>query len=133
MQCPLEYVAVPAIVALGAALGRKVAIRPQRRTDWLETPNLWGCVVGRPGAMKSPAATEALKPLVRLETNARTEYEASLKSFAKEDALAKIRKDEAGKAARAAIKSGGDALAAFDIEEPEEPKAKRFLVNDTIV
>jgi hypothetical protein len=60
MQCPLEYVAVPAIVALGAALGRKVAIRPQRRTDWLETPNLWGCVVGRPGAMKSPAATEAL-------------------------------------------------------------------------
>jgi putative DNA primase/helicase len=131
MQCPLEYVAVPAIVALGAALGRKVAIRPQRRTDWLETPNLWGCVVGRPGAMKSPAATEALKPLVRLETNARTEYEASLKAFAKEDALAKIRKDEAGKAARAAIKSGGDALAAFDIEEPEEPKAKRFLVNDT--
>jgi putative DNA primase/helicase len=131
MQCPLEYVAVPAIVALGAALGRKVAIRPQRRTDWLETPNLWGCVVGRPGAMKSPAATEALKPLVRLETNARTEYEASLKAFSKEDALAKIRKDEAGKAARAAIKSGGDALAAFDIEEPEEPKAKRFLVNDT--
>jgi putative DNA primase/helicase len=131
MQCPLEYVAVPAIVALGAALGRKVAIRPQRRTDWLETPNLWGCVVGRPGAMKSPAATEALKPLVRLETNARAEYEASLKAFAKEDALAKIRKDEAGKAARAAIKSGGDALAAFDIEEPEEPKAKRFLVNDT--
>jgi putative DNA primase/helicase len=131
MQCPLEYVAVPAIVALGAALGRKVAIRPQRRTDWLETANLWGCVVGRPGAMKSPAATEALKPLVRLETNARTEYEASLKAFAKEDALAKIRKDEAGKAARAAIKSGGDALAAFDIEEPEEPKAKRFLVNDT--
>ena len=131
MQCPLEFVAVPAVVALGAALGRKIAIRPQRRTDWLETPNLWGCVVGRPGAMKSPAATEALKPLVRLETAAREQYEAARKAFAKEDALAKIRKDEAGKAARAAIKSGGDALAAFDIDEPEEPKAKRFLVNDT--
>ena len=33
MQCPLEFVAVPAVVALGAALGRKIAIRPQRRTD----------------------------------------------------------------------------------------------------
>jgi len=131
MQCPLEFVAVPAFVALGAALGRKVAIRPQRRTDWLETPNLWGCVVGRPGAMKSPAATEALKPLVRLETTAREQYEAARKVFAKEDALAKIRKDEAGKAARAAIKAGGNALAAFDIDEPEEPKAQRFLVNDT--
>ena len=131
MQCPLEFVAVPAIVALGSALGRKVAIRPQRRTDWLEAPNLWGCIIGRPGSMKSPAMTEALKPLQRLEANARTENEAALKVFAKEEALAKIRKSEAGRVARAAIKSGDDVSAAFDVEEPDEPKAKRFIVNDT--
>ena len=67
MQCPPDFVAVPAMVALGAVLGRKIAIRPQRRTDWTEVPNLWGCIVGRPGAMKSPAMREALKPLQRLE------------------------------------------------------------------
>jgi Protein of unknown function (DUF3987) len=67
MQCPPDFVAIPAMVALGAVLGRKVGIRPQRRTDWTEVPNLWGCIVGRPGAMKSPAMGEALKPLHRLE------------------------------------------------------------------
>ncbi|HEY8162617.1 MAG TPA: YfjI family protein [Methylocystis sp.] len=131
MQCPLEFVAVPALVALGSTLGRKIAIRPQRRTDWLETANLWGCVVGRPGAMKSPAATEALKPLQRLEANAREDHGLALKEYAKAEALTKIRRDEAGRSARAAIKSGGDAASCFDIDEPEEPKAKRFIVNDT--
>ena len=132
MQCPLEFVAVPAVVALGAALGRKIAIRPQRRTDWLETPNLWGCVVGRPGAMKSPAATEALKPLVRNSKRPRaSNTRPRAKHSLKRTLLRKFGGLEASKAARAAIKSGGDALAAFDIDDPEEPKARRFLVNDT--
>ena len=40
---------------------------PATATDWTEVPNLWGCIVGRPGTMKSPAMGEALKPLHRLE------------------------------------------------------------------
>ena len=71
MQCPPDFVAVPAVVALGSVIGRKVGIRPQRRTDWIEVPNQWGLIVGRPGAMKSPAAAEALKPSHRLEAEAR--------------------------------------------------------------
>jgi putative DNA primase/helicase len=131
MQCPVDIVAIPALVALGSALGRKVAIRPQSRTDWLEVPNLWGVVVARPGAMKSPAMAEILKPLNRLEANARAENESELKLFAKQQALEKVQKEAAAKAARAALKAGADASSAFDIEEAEEPKAKRFVVNDT--
>lgn len=130
-QCPLEFVAIPALVALGATLGRKVGIRPQRHTDWIEAPNLWGCVIGRPGAMKSPAATEALKPLQRLEMNARKESEAARKEYEREMWLNKIKKDVAASAARAAVKKGGDAPPADDIEEPEEPKSKRYVTNDT--
>src|SRR5260370_26767784 len=33
-QAPIEYVAVSAMVALGAALGRKVGVRPKRLDDW---------------------------------------------------------------------------------------------------
>jgi putative DNA primase/helicase len=51
------------------------------RTDWLELPNLWGCIVGRPGAMKSPAMMEALKPLHRLELEAHAENEVELKAY----------------------------------------------------
>jgi putative DNA primase/helicase len=67
MQCPLDFVAVPAMIALGAVIGRKIGVRPQLRTDWLEVPNLWGCIVGRPGTLKSPAQTQALQPIRRLE------------------------------------------------------------------
>ena len=38
MQCPPDFVAIPAIVALGAVLGRKIGVRPQRQTDWIEVP-----------------------------------------------------------------------------------------------
>ncbi len=80
MQCPPDYVGVAALVALGSVLGRKVGIRPQRKTDWFEVANLWGCVVGRPGLLKSPAINEALKPLHHLEMKARETYDAKRRS-----------------------------------------------------
>ena len=49
MQCPPDYVAIAALVALGSVLGRKAAIRPQRKGSWHEHANLWGVVVGDPG------------------------------------------------------------------------------------
>jgi Protein of unknown function (DUF3987) len=67
MQCPPDSSPSRRSSHSGAVLGRKVAIRPQRRTDWTEVPNLWGCIVGRPGMWKSPAMAEALKSLHRLE------------------------------------------------------------------
>ena len=73
LQCPPDYVAVTAMVALGGTLGRRVGIKPQMRTDWIEIPNLWGAFVGRPGWLKSPAMGEALKPLHRLEAEASKE------------------------------------------------------------
>ena len=42
MQCPADYVAIPAMVALDATIGRKIAVRPQRNTDWSEVANLGG-------------------------------------------------------------------------------------------
>ncbi|MBM3563451.1 MAG: DUF3987 domain-containing protein [Alphaproteobacteria bacterium] len=131
MQCPPDFVAIPAMVGLGATLGRKVVIRPQRQTDWIEVPNLWGLIVGRPGAMKSPAMAEALKPLNRLEADARKENDAARKAFERETALHKIAKDEAAKRARAKIAKGENASSALDLDEPQEPKAKRYIVNDT--
>ena len=91
MQCPPDFVAIPAIVALGSVLGRKIGVRPQQRTDWIEVPNLWGCIVGRPGAMKSPAMGEALKPLNRLDAKAREGHLEALKGHASKIELHKLR------------------------------------------
>jgi putative DNA primase/helicase len=130
MQCPPDFVAVPAIVALGAALGRKIGIRPQRRTDWIEVPNFWGCIVGRPGMLKSPAMQEALKPLHRLETAAREAHAEAAKGYERELELFKLATEEVRNAARNAIKKGlPSSLPA--LEEPQAPKARRLVVNDT--
>ncbi|MFZ0887103.1 MAG: YfjI family protein [Candidatus Binataceae bacterium] len=74
-QCPLEYVAIPAIIQAGAILGGKLAVRPKREDDWTEYPNLWGIIVGRPGMLKSPALSEALKPISGLERVARETFD----------------------------------------------------------
>src|SRR3546814_20100313 len=70
MQTPADFVGVSAMVAAGSVVGRKVGIRPMRNDDWQEVPNLWSCIIGRPGVMKSPAVKNALKHLSRLEATA---------------------------------------------------------------
>jgi len=74
MQCPPEFVAVPTLTALGSLIGRKVGMRPQQHTDWTEIPNIWGCCIGRPGMLKSPAMEDALRPLKRLEAEAHKDF-----------------------------------------------------------
>lgn len=132
MQCPPDFVAIPALVALGSVIGRKVAIRPQRRTDWCEVANLWGCIIGRPGAMKSPAIAEALKPLHRAERAAREIYEAQAQDYALAMEAFKISKEGAATKARKAVRDGG-AIDPMDlaVNEPDEPVARRYVVNDT--
>jgi hypothetical protein len=131
MQCPPDFVAVPAVIALAAVIGRKVVIRPQERTDWYEVANLWGCIVGRPGALKSPAMAEAIKPLQRLEANARELGEGSKKQFTLETEAFKLFKEIAQKGAKTAIRAGERNVAGMlDVEAPVEPPERRYIVID---
>ena len=131
MQCPPDFVGAAAMVALGSAIGRKIGIRPQRKTDWFAVPNLWGCIIGRPGAMKSPAMSEALKPLNRLDAQARAENDKAAKAFAIEAEAHKLVKEDAAKKVRAALKDGAKNVSdLLSLEEPEPPMARRYVVND---
>jgi putative DNA primase/helicase len=130
MQCPPEYIAVSAMVGLGSVLGRKIAIRPQRKTDWLEVANLWGCVVGRPGMMKSPAMMEALKPLYRLENTAREAYGIEAARYAQELELYQLRRGAAETIAKAALKKDVRASIEASPLPPEEPRERRYIAND---
>jgi hypothetical protein len=132
MQCPPDYVGVAALVALGSVLGRKVAIRPQRRTDWSEVANLWGCIVGRPGDLKSPAITEALKPLRRLETKAGEWFEAKTAQYEQEQQLWALKREAAKDKAKKDLKKNPEAhLDPFDIPEPNAPVERRYITNDS--
>ena len=76
MQGVLDFVAVGAIVCASSVIGAGCSIRPKRKDDWEIVPNLWGGVVGRPSVvMKSPSLAEVMKPIVRLEVQAKENFE----------------------------------------------------------
>lgn len=130
LQCPPDLLAVPAVVGAGAILGRKVGIRPQKNSDWTEMPNLWGCIIGRPGTMKSPAQSQALAPLRRLQAQARETHAEAMRAHASQAAEHELRV----KAARsAAIKRlAKDPGARVDLpDEPTAPTLRRYVANDS--
>jgi hypothetical protein len=140
LQCPPDYVAVSAIVALGAVIGRRVGIKPQFKTDWVEIPNVWGAFIGRPGMMKSPAMQEALKPIHRLEAEAAKDNEVAQQAYANSLSAYKLRKEVKVNLEKTMLKNeakGSDNKGAkfnvnLDIgEEPQEPTPIRYVTNDS--
>jgi hypothetical protein len=55
MPCPVEFIAVPAVVMAGSVIGARCGLRPKVHSHWVSIPNLWGGIIGAPGSMKSPA------------------------------------------------------------------------------
>jgi hypothetical protein len=131
MQCPPDYIGAAALTALGAVLGRKIGVAPERQTDWYEVPNNWCCIVGRPGDLKSPAIGEALKPLHRLEVDARKAHDGDLAAYEKDLQLWRLKKDAAEGRAKREMRTNPDATIQFDIPEPQEPTERRYVTNDT--
>jgi len=133
MHCPPDFVAVPMLVAAASLVARHVGIRPQQRTDWFERGNLWALIVGRPGWMKSPAMSQALMPVERLEARAAEAFNAQAARHQAEMMAAKLRTEANVKAARKALtKDGGAdvlALLAGD-DEQAAPTRRRYVVND---
>ncbi len=108
MQCPVDFPAVAMMIVLAGVLGRKIGVRPKRRDDWTVIANLWGIVVGRPGIMKTPAITEPLKFLKRLEIEAKRRYEQESAEYLAGEMVAKASKQVAEQAIKKAIKEGAD-------------------------
>ncbi len=138
MQAPPDYIAVGLMVALSSMIGRKVAIHPKQNDNWLITPNLWGAIVGRPSSMKSPTLSEALKPVSRLEVDAKKEYTRLKAEYANDSEIQTMLEKGAKERAKKSIKDGDTQQAKNILNEvskgtPQEPIRKRFKVNDSTV
>lgn len=91
MQIAEDYFVAPLLVYLGSLIGRKRGLRLRQGTNWIEFPNMWGMVVGRPAMMKSPAMKAIVGPLEVLASRAIDEYNISVKQYGRELETWKIR------------------------------------------
>lgn len=132
MQTPPEFIAVPAMVSAGSVIGNKVAIRPKQHDDWQEVPNLWGCIVGRPGVMKSPAVKAALKPILRLEALANESFHIEKADWDARAVERDLRKDAHKANLKRRLKDDPNAdVSGITLDEDEEPIVRRYKANDT--
>lgn len=127
MQCPVEFLAVGALVAAGAVVGNRIGVQPKKNdTGWVEVPNLWGAVVGRPGVMKSPALGKVLFPLRKIEEQAQNAYASTLVKYE----IDRMVYDATKKQIEAQLRKGGTVTASQLPAEPQKPEPPRYLLND---
>ncbi|WGD32020.1 YfjI family protein [Ancylobacter sp. WKF20] len=137
-QSPPDFAAVTAVCGLAAALGNRVRIRPKQHDDWQVVPNLWGAIIGRPSAMKSPAMQSALSPVYALQDDMRRKWEEAEREAAVDDVLSEIDAKDAKKRAAKALKEGDRAgarelLASLAEDDGGETPCPRLIVNDATV
>lgn len=131
MQCPPDFVGSTIMAALGIVIGRRVGVRPKAHDDWTEYANQWLCIVGRPSIMKSPSMAAALAPLKRLQADAINKHEFEMEGYNEAQSLHELRVEAAQKKTKQALSK--DPLARVDrieLDEPETPLLRRYLVND---
>ncbi len=120
-----EMIAIPLMVATAAALGNIIAIAPKAMdTTWMVAPVLWGALVARTGAMKTPSISAGTKPLEALERALDAAYDTAIQKFKKD----KFQYEADLQQAKSHAKAGKPYSMPT---EPLEPQRERLIVNDT--
>jgi Protein of unknown function (DUF3987)/DnaB-like helicase N terminal domain len=132
LQCPPDFPAAAAMVALAAVVGRRYAIRPRRNADWTVVSNLFGALVSRPGMLKSPALEEATAPIRRLSADAVRQHEVALRDYEWAQKVRDAKKKVAlGRLAKATPGELEDLRQEIEACEVAPPVARRYIVNDS--
>ena len=143
MPCPPDFIAVGALVTLGAIIGARCTIKPKSRDSWMIVPNLWGGIVGLPSAKKSPAIGAALKPLDGLIAQAMEAYQADVEDFEADKTIFEAKKDAIESRIKMAAKAKdgkGESLDSIAKElqghrqqAQKAPILRRYKSNDTTI
>jgi hypothetical protein len=117
--CDPAYIALPALAALGSAIGntRRLRLKP----NWSVPPILWSVLVGESGNQKTTGYHLAIKPVQRRQRLALDRYEAERLQYE-----ARLEQWERGR-------TQGRYGAAARAEKPRPPVAERVMVGDTTV
>ncbi|MCX6596720.1 MAG: YfjI family protein [Acidobacteria bacterium] len=127
--CP-DFVAAPLLCGLAGATGRRALIQPKvLDTSWTEYGNVWGGIVGTPGAMKTPTIQAALAALKGVQARWIDEDLEAMANYRRDEEAFELRVNGWRQQATQAGKRGTPAPARPD-SGPVPPPARRLIVND---
>jgi putative DNA primase/helicase len=127
MQVPLDFPAAASVLCLAGAVGRRAIIQPKAHdSGWSVVPNLWGCIIGPPGVMKSPLLRAVAAPLHCIAQRWRIEHESALADHTAAAEEAALRKRAWEQRAVAAAKK--DEPMPLRPDDSAAPPAERRLV-----
>lgn len=113
---PVDLAVAALIVALSAAIGRRIRIQPKRVDDWCVIPNLWGVLIAPPGSKKSYLIGEAVEVLAQIDKRWGKEFAAQQLEF--ESAMREFKQRE-----KKGQQKPGEEL-------PISPVRRRIVIND---
>jgi len=129
MQCPIEYIAVALMAALGGVVGKSCIIHPKALSSWAVAPNLWAALIGRPSMMKSPAMTSAMSGVSALIAEARKVYSDALEHFEIQQKVHKAKDKLLDTEIAKLVKDGKPTDSVSVAEKPTPPVEKRIVTN----
>jgi hypothetical protein len=129
------FMAASAMVGIGSLIGRKLGIRLKATDiDWIEFGNVWGCIVGTPSALKSPAMSDALRPVRALQANAAKDHVAAVRDWEADVEAHKMRRSADKKAAAKRLAEDRNAdIGLNDSDAPEKPVGRCYWTSDATV
>ena len=116
-ECPPDFVALPVLAALGAAVGASRRVRISR--TYHEPPVIWTAVVAPPASGKTPAEDAALLPVIHQQRIFNHRHEIALEGYKEK---CQEWEQEANEARRKKKRVP---------PEPEMPVKRRIRVGDT--
>jgi putative DNA primase/helicase len=119
LGCAPELVALPMLAALSSAIGASRVV--EVKGGWREGATLFLAVVASPGAMKTPAAKVAKKPVFERQRELGRAYAEDKEDWKREVRQWEVEKRDAAKAGEIAP------------EQPEAPSMSRCVASDTTI
>ena len=114
---PPDFIAIPMLTILGAAIGNKFQI--ELKKGWKQKANLYTAVVGQAGAGKSPGQHVAVKPVERKQIWAKEKFDLDMEKYEKLLCSFEEKKSRNKKSSSE--------------EKPRKPILEEYYVNDTTV
>lgn len=114
-RCPPDYLALPALVLAGAAIGATRVL--QLKPGWREGCRFYAVIVGDPGQKKSPVLAAVAEPFHRRQQALAAEYEEAKRRYYQDRAKYEVELARWEEGVRRAAKQGGPEPG----DKPEEP------------